>query len=130
MTSYKTQDTKSSMFMWLIEKNDFSITQKFSFYEECIVSSNSDSDAYFIKCLETKSTGHWHKCYTHKISRKMSEDITDPVHHKKYSFASVNAVIAKNWKWIVIKPVLIFYCFQLAIIQAVTSQVICMLLPW
>ena len=54
----------------------------------------------------------------------MAEDITNPVHHKKYSFANVNAVIAKNWKWIVIKPVLIFYCFQYAIIQAVTSQVI------
>ena len=54
----------------------------------------------------------------------MAEDITDPVHHKKYSFANANAVIAKNWKWIVIKPVLIFYCFQYAIIQAVTSQVI------
>ena len=54
----------------------------------------------------------------------MAEDITNPVHHKKYSFANANAVIAKNWKWIVIKPVLIFYCFQYAIIQAVTSQVI------
>ena len=54
----------------------------------------------------------------------MAEDITNPVHHKKYSFANANAVIARNWKWIVIKPVLIFYCFQYAIIQAVTSQVI------
>ena len=54
----------------------------------------------------------------------MPKDITNPVRHKKYSFANANSVIARNRKWIVIKPVLIFYCFQYAIIQAVTSQVI------
>lgn len=79
---------------------------------------------HFVTSLKTKSTEYQHKCYSHKISHKMAEDITDTAHHKKYPFTNANAVIAKNWKWIVIKPVLIFYCFQYAIIQAVTSQVI------
>ena len=31
--------------------------------------------------------------------------------------------INRNWGWIVIKPVLILYCFQDAITQSITSQV-------
>ena len=89
-----------------------------------MIISNSGPDTHFVTGVKTKSTEYQHKCYANNICNEMARDISNPVHHKKYSFANANAVIAKNWKWIVIKPVLILYCFQYAIIQAVTSQVI------
>ena len=41
----------------------------------------------------------------------------------RYSFSNATKWMNKNWKWIVVKPVLILYCFQFAITQSITSQV-------
>ena len=41
----------------------------------------------------------------------------------KRSFSNAKETIGENWNWIVIKPVLILYCFQYAITLSITSQV-------
>ena len=41
-----------------------------------------------------------------------------------HSISNIKDLINKNWRWLVIKPVLILYCFQYSITQSITSQVI------
>ena len=53
----------------------------------------------------------------------MTEANRENNHSNKQLFLDAKEFIHRNWRWIVIKPVLILYVLQYSITQSITSQV-------